>query len=171
MFRRLCTILAVISIAILLLSTAMAEQAKADEQKKIAMAPRPSAEKSGSSRASTRFTLKGGVIYDSQLRLQWAPANGKAMNHYKAEEYVRDLSLAGGGWRLPTRAELRSLYDKSKPGNADSIFKINKNLVWTSELDGSSFAWYFYFFNGDEDRDYRGNSNYGNRVLAVRSRR
>jgi len=117
-----------------------------------------------------RFTLKEGVIYDSELGLQWAPANGRAMNHYKAEEYIQNLRLAGGGWRLPTRAELKSLYDKSKPRNADPVFNINNNWVWTSELDGPSLAWAFSFGYGFELSYPRDNSDYFH-VLAVRSRR
>ncbi len=74
----------------------------------------------------TRFTLKDGVIDDSELGLQWAPAPDQAMNHYQAEEYARNLSLAGGGWRLPTRAELKSLYDKSRPGGADPKFNLSR---------------------------------------------
>ena len=75
----------------------------------------------------TRFTLEDGVIYDSELGLQWAPApDNQPMNHYyQAEEYARNLSLAGGGWRLPTMAELKSLYDKSKPGGADPMFHVS----------------------------------------------
>jgi hypothetical protein len=64
------------------------------------------------SRTSGRFSLEGGVIYDSQLGLQWAPVNyERGMSHLKAAKYARNLNLAGGGWRLPTRYELKSLYD------------------------------------------------------------
>ncbi len=117
----------------------------------------------------TRFTLKDGVIYDSELGLQWAPAPDRTMNHYQAEEYVRSLSLAGGGWRLPTRDELKSLYDKYKPGGADPMFHVSAFWVWASELDASSVAWYFYFGNG---RELSHDCSYPYfRVLAVRSRR
>jgi uncharacterized caspase-like protein len=138
------------------------------EKQKLAMAPRPKVER------TERFSLEGGVIDDSKLGLQWAPANGQSMNHYEAEKYAQNLSLAGGGWRLPTRAELKSLYDTSKPGNADLVFNINNNLVWTSELVGSSSAWYFYFNDGNDDREgHSGRAfpySFG-RVLVVRSRR
>lgn len=120
----------------------------------------------------TRFTLKDGVIYDSKLRLQWAPATDQSMNHYQAVEYARKLSLAGGGWRLPTTAELTSLFDKSKPGNADPKFHCGDFFVWTSELEDSSYARYFIYSSGggpgvaarDTDLPYI-------RVLAVRSQR
>ena len=118
-----------------------------------------------------RFSLEGRVIEDLRLDLQWAPANGQSMNHYDAEKYAQNLSLAGGGWRLPTKAELKSLYDTSKPGNADPVFNINRNWVWTSELKDSSLAWFFDFNNGHEGTGYRDYSGNKGRVLVVRSRR
>ncbi len=120
-----------------------------------------------------RFTFKDGVIDDSEYGLQWVPAPDWAMNHYQAEEYVRSLSLAGGGWRLPTRAELRSLYDASKPGLADPKFNVSGKLVWTSEVDADpSFAWYFNFYGGGEYRYTRDPAcNFYFHGLAVRSRR
>ena len=118
-----------------------------------------------------RFSVEGGVIEDTRLGLQWDPVPDRAMNHYEAEKYARNLSLAGGGWRLPTRAELTSLYDTSKPGNADTIFGVDNKLVWTSELDGVSYAWYFNFNDGYEHSRTRDFSNTDVRVLTVRSQR
>ena len=118
-----------------------------------------------------RFSLEGRVIEDLKLGLQWAPANGQSMNHYDAEKYAQNLSLAGGGWRLPTRAELKSLYDTSKPGKADPVFGVGDKWVWTSKLKDSSGAWYFYFNNGYENPINRAYSDDNFRVLAVRSRR
>jgi hypothetical protein len=120
---------------------------------------------------NTRFTLKDGVIFDLKLGLQWAQAPDRAMNYYQAKDYARDLSLAGGGWRLPTRAELKSLYDFSKPGGADPKFNVSEDWVWTSELEDPSDAWTFDFSNGGEGRVARNSSNRYGRVLAVRSRR
>jgi hypothetical protein len=122
----------------------------------------------------TRFTLRDGVIDDSLLGLQWVPDPDWPMTHYEAQNYVRGLSLAGGGWRLPTRAELRSLYDASKPGLIDPKFKAGGMLVWTSELDEAdpSLAWYFNFYSGGEYKyTRRPNCNFYFHCLAVRSRR
>lgn len=120
-----------------------------------------------------RFTLKDGIIYDSQLGLQWAPAPGRAMNHYEAEKYVGDLKLAGGGWRLPTKEELKSLYDPSEHSGVDSRFNIGESWIWTSELDGQSGAWDCDFL-ADSGGRCRRDDSYANgmvRVLAVRSGR
>jgi len=122
-----------------------------------------------------RFTLKDGVIDDSKLGLQWGPAPDRRMNQYQAEEYARNLSLAGGGWRLPTRAELNSLYDPSLPDGTDPVLSIKGNWVWTSELDveNPSRAWIIRFspdnWNTSDTRD--GSNNGDHVVLVVRSKR
>ena len=117
----------------------------------------------------TRFTLKDGVIDDAELGLQWVPAPDHEMNYSEAGEYAQNLSIAGGGWRLPTVTELKSLYDKSKPGGADTKFNISDKLVWTSEW--KSDAWDFGF--GDQGESRRGHHarNYSGYVLAVRNRK
>ncbi len=117
----------------------------------------------------TRFTLKDGVIDDSELGLEWVPAPDRVMTRYLAEEYALNLRLAGGGWRLPTMEELQSLYDKSRPGGVDPKFHVSNCWVWTSKLQGPSGAWGFDFrvgFGGRDAREYAGTGC----VLAVRSR-
>jgi hypothetical protein len=117
-----------------------------------------------------RFSLEDGVIYDSQLGLEWTPSNGQVLNHYQAEGYARDLSLAGGGWRLPTREELKSLYDKTKPGNVDPVFGVGNMWVWTSELYNevpSNPGAVFFKFN--EGGEYAHTNTFTHNVLAVRS--
>jgi hypothetical protein len=123
-----------------------------------------------SSAEEKRFVLKDGVIDDSKLGLQWAPAPDWPMNHYQAEEYARNLRLAGGGWRLPTVSELKSVYDKTIPGGADPRFHISDYLVWTSYLDGTS-AGFIFFNNGSDGLAARDTLLPYIRVLAVRSRR
>jgi hypothetical protein len=112
-----------------------------------------------------RFTLsKAGVITDSKTGLQWVPANGQAMNHYQAEGYVKNLNLDGGGWRLPTIAELSQLHP------LDSLFNAtDSNWAWSSELCnnyGSAGARNFYFSNGYGSCTTRGYSTGDPRVLA-----
>lgn len=116
-----------------------------------------------------RFTLsKAGVITDSKTGLQWAPANGQAMNHYQAEGYVRSLNLDGGGWRLPAIAELSQLHP------VNPMFNATDNLGWSSELCNYpcslGAARGFFFPAGHDSCDCRDGSYFNSaRVLAVRS--
>ncbi len=113
-----------------------------------------------------RFTLsKDDVITDSKTGLQWAPSNGQAMNHYQAERYVKSLNLDGGGWELPTIAELRQLHP------IDPMFNDTENWAWSSELCnayGSPGARDFRFTDGTGDCYSRDTSDDDDRVLAVR---
>jgi len=128
-----------------------------------------------SSPITIRFTLSNdGITDDSRTGLQWAPVFRQHMTWFQANDYSRTLNLAGGGWRLPTRAELRSIYDKSMPNGADPVFDINRNLLWTSEARGPNQAWYLYFEDTNLYEDARySDGSYGNsgQVLLVRSRR
>ena len=103
-----------------------------------------SSEKSASPQTSKRFTLKDGVIDDSRLGLQWVPAPNRRMSHDQAEEYARNLSLAGGGWRLPTRAELRSLYNLSQPGGADPMFNVSNRDGYGRQSWMVRRSWWFF---------------------------
>lgn len=115
-----------------------------------------------------RFTQnKAGVVVDSKTGLQWAPSNGQAMNHFQAEGYVRSLALDGGGWRLPTIAELRQIH----PG-LPLLNDTSGNWVWSGEPCnnfGSPGARGFSIGNGYEDCVLRATSYFDNRVVAVRS--
>ena len=118
---------------------------------------------------TVRFILSNdGIITDSQLRLQWAPAPDQPMDWFQAKKYAQDLSLGGGGWRLPTRSELKSVYNISMKGGADLFFRINENWVWTSETQDDS-AWFCSFIYGREGTTFRKYLGSHGRVLAVRS--
>lgn len=152
-----------------------AERAKAEERKKQAEEQKKQVENKklqDEQAFKGRFKLENGVIEDLMLGLQWATVNGQAMNHYDAEKYAQNLSLAGDGWRLPTRAELKSLCDTSKQWHIDPVFNINQwALVWTSELYDPSYAWHFNFGRMGEEPWGRNGYLRSHRVLAVRSRR
>ena len=83
---------------------------------------------------------------------------------------VVSLNVDGGGWRMPTRKELKSLYKKGVGSrNMTSLLRTVGWRVWSGETKGSSSAWAFTFIFGLEDWDTR-NSSYLRRGFAVRSR-
>jgi hypothetical protein len=99
--------------------------------------------------------------------LEWqADVPEQKMTWAEAKAYAASL---GGGWRLPTRAELLTLVDDTVCEPACSVFPDCPSAwFWTSTpwAGSSSYAWSVYF-------DY-GNANYddgvsdSNRVRCVR---
>ncbi|MCX7918899.1 MAG: DUF1566 domain-containing protein [bacterium] len=137
--------------------------------------------------ADGRFKVtREGIILDTRTDLMWAPDPGGDRTWYQAKEYAENLTLGGyTDWRLPTRAELKGLYEPSKEHKPyghedwgstikiDPVFKFSGYWAWSSELyesEGSSGAWLLDFDDGYEDWIDRDDSD-GDRVLPVRSRR
>jgi hypothetical protein len=118
---------------------------------------------------TVRFTSSdNGIITDSGSGLQWAVCPGPSMTWVDAVRYAETLSLEGGGWRLPTRAELKSIYNESQGGHTDPLFRINRNWVWTSEAKDARDAWFFNFENSYEDGHCKEWVLTRGRVLVVR---
>jgi hypothetical protein len=119
--------------------------------------------------ASQRYTVSPeGVINDAQTGLEWVVGPDRDLNHAQAVQWVASCSLAGGRWRMPTRHELKTLYQKgSGERNLDPAFKTTGWWVWAEARDSTS-AWSFSFNHGCITWDARLNSTYG-RVFGVRS--
>ena len=114
-------------------------------------------------------TLHSGIIFDIQNRLEWYVGPDKNTNWNEAKSWVASLNVGGGGWRMPTRAELKSLYQKKVgPRKMDPVFKTTGWWVWSGEAKDSSSAWLFDFNYGYEDWNFHSNYYYG-RAFAVRA--
>ncbi|MCX5899509.1 MAG: DUF1566 domain-containing protein, partial [Proteobacteria bacterium] len=117
---------------------------------------------------------KDGVIKDTVMGLQWTPDPGqKNITWDDAQAYVQGLKTGGfSDWRLPTRAELKSLHDPSIRAEIkiDPLFQLSACCPWTGELNAadSSRAWFFVFIDGFEYH-YARSGGIDKRVLAVRS--
>jgi hypothetical protein len=89
----------------------------------------------------------------------------------EAKAWVESVTVDGGGWRLPTKEELKSLYKKGTgERNMTPLLKTTGWRVWSNETEGEAAAWYFNFYDGDYTwgtRESEGNP----RVFAVRSRK
>ncbi len=113
-----------------------------------------------------------GVVYDKETGLEWYVGPDRDTTWYKAESWAKNLTFDGGGWRMPAKKELKSLYNKGAgQRNMTPLLKTTGWWVWSGETTGSSSAWGFYFTHGSEflySRDYY---YYGERGFAVRSRK
>ncbi|MBF0458780.1 MAG: DUF1566 domain-containing protein [Nitrospirae bacterium] len=107
-----------------------------------------------------------GIIAATGTGLQWY--FGPDETWYNANSWVKSLSVGGGGWRMPTRAELIGLNDdlKVKQGITDYGMSIS-GWVWSGELKVPSAAWFYVF--GIDVVNYCDRSS-TMRVFAVRSR-
>jgi hypothetical protein len=122
--------------------------------------------------ATTLKASESAVYYDKNTGLEWLTGPDKATSWYDAKRWIENLTVPGGGWRMPTREELRNLYKKGTgERNMTPLLKTTGWYVWSGEIKGSLSAWYFSFGYGDEfwgslDVSY----GYG-RGFAVRLRR
>jgi hypothetical protein len=117
-----------------------------------------------------RFTkAENGVITDSVTGLDWYV--GKENTWHQAKAWADGLPVAGGGWRLPTVAELKAIYQPgASANNLDPLFQTTVAWAWSGELNNAWSVWGYAFYNGLEGWH---SMNYGNGrlALAVRSHR
>lgn len=117
-----------------------------------------------------RFAVSAeGVIADSQTGIEWLVGPDRNMNYAQAEQWVAECTLAGGGWRMPTRTELRELYQwGAGTRNMDPAFQTTGWLVW-AEPRGSSSAWSFNFYRDGSDSEHHRGYSVNLRAFGARS--
>ena len=111
-----------------------------------------------------------GIVKDTRTGLEWMVGPDRDTNWDEARSWVQSLNLDGGGWRMPTTDELKTLYKKGTGSrNMTPLLETTGWYVWSGETKGSSDAWSFYFYRGDRAWAHRSGSANG-RAFAVRSR-
>ncbi|MCJ7693028.1 MAG: DUF1566 domain-containing protein [Sedimentisphaerales bacterium] len=112
-----------------------------------------------------------GIVSDTNTGLEWFTGPDRDISLSEANTWVANLTVAGGGWRMPTREELKTLYQKGAGSrNMTRLLKITGWWVWSGETKDSSAAWGFNFLSGIEYWSTCSDSN-NLRVFAVRFRR
>lgn len=110
-----------------------------------------------------------GVVYDTKTGLEWVAGTDKDTNWAEAKRWVDNLTVAGGGWRMPTIDELKTLYEQHRGArNMTALLDTTGRWVWSVEAKDSSLAWRFFFTDGYKhcgSRDF----HYLGRAFAVRS--
>jgi hypothetical protein len=87
-----------------------------------------------------RYTLPAeGTVYDTRTQLTWERSGSNTTftpnSSAAPEPYCAALKLAGGGWRVPTRAELMSLIDLTTPSAPwidQTFFSVSSGRVYCS---------------------------------------
>ena len=86
------------------------------------------------------------------------------------DQAVAWVNSLGGGWRMPTRAEMQSLHQKGAGDrNITPLLKTTGWWVWTEPRDESA-VWYLFFYPGCELPLLRRGGSTDHRAFAVRVR-
>ncbi|MGE0371866.1 MAG: DUF1566 domain-containing protein [Gammaproteobacteria bacterium] len=96
----------------------------------------------------------GGVLRQPSRGLEWTQSDNGSDIDWKAA--IAYCAAKGGGWRLPTVAELESLYAASLAGvtcggwtcEVSPLLRLTGPLFWSNESNGSSEAWYVFLIDG-----------------------
>lgn len=111
-----------------------------------------------------------GVVYDWNTGLEWFAGPDKDTTWDEAKRWVENLNVAGGGWWIPTRTELKTLYKEGAGSrNMTPLLKNTGWCVWSGETKGSLLAWDFHF--DGENKFWDGRGAFNRRGFAVRSRK
>jgi len=120
--------------------------------------PMPNSPGTGLPNPESYTTLGNGTVRDNVTCLIWqrAPAPG-TYTFTQAKAYCAGLTLAGGGWQLPTRIQLMSIVDPahSSPAIDSTAFPgTPAQYFWTSSpwfvTTPPLHAWIFNFYEGME---------------------
>jgi hypothetical protein len=123
-----------------------------------------------SSTGQPRFLASANkIITDSKTGLQWVVGPDQNTSYRQALAWLEVCDIGGGGWRMPTRTELKELFAECVGTcNMDPIFETTGCAVWAEPRD-STTDWSFCFDRGHECYDVRGEINQNGRVFGVRS--
>jgi hypothetical protein len=152
-----------------MLAAVRAEMARVkEESQKVAMGRRPSKEELTGGTGGKSYNYPGIITVNG---LQWYVGPDNDTNWDQANAWVNSLTVGGGGWRMPTMAELKGLYHKGMGSrNMPPEFKTNGWWVWSGEQYGPSAAWLFVFDYGGHEYSSERSTSINGRAFAVRSR-
>lgn len=120
-----------------------------------------------------RFSVTGAVVTDVISGLEWLVGPDSDMTWYEAYAWVEAL---GGGWRMPSRAELEELGDSGIRSDCWGPFENSGWWVWSGETREPSCAWGLrfgcesrYLFFGTGEDSYIRTTSRNKRAFAVRA--
>ncbi len=113
-----------------------------------------------------------GVVYDKNTGLEWYAGPDNNTTWDEAKRWIASLNVDGGGWRMPTREELKRLYQRGTGSrNMTSLLETTGRWVWSGETKDSASARDFYFATNRDSWYSRNYASGSIRGFAVRSRR
>lgn len=118
-----------------------------------------------SHQANSRYVIKGGEVYDQNTNLTWQRCSvgqrwqegGGCTGVIKTFTFAEAQRQGGGEWRVPTKAELRTLLEQKRVDShhqplIDEVafpnMDENQMLYWTN-IPFDAQGWYIRFSDGD----------------------
>jgi hypothetical protein len=117
------------------------------------------------------IAYSNGVVEDTKTGLEWYAGPDKNTTWDKAKSWVQNLTIDGGGWRMPTINELKTLYQQGVgTRNMTPLLKITGWWVWSEQTAGSGSA-YAFEVGLNAVRRHSLNRKFNSRGFAVRSQK
>jgi hypothetical protein len=94
--------------------------------------------------------LEKDIVLDRLTNLEWVAGWDGDITWERAKAWVDNLDVDGGGWRMPTRAEVRTLYKEGLgERNMTPLLKTTGWWVWTGNVsEGGPEVGIFEFIQG-----------------------
>ena len=129
------------------------------------------AENEVTARDGTFVAYANGVVKDTKTGLEWVAGPDRETSWSEARTWADQLAVDGGGWRMPAKEELSTLYQKGAgTKNLTPLLKTSGRWVWSRETKNSSLAWAVSFFH-DQEHWFVRDAAYSARGFAVRSKK
>ncbi len=101
-----------------------------------------------------RFSIsENSVITDSKTGLRWYVGPNKDITWKQAQKWLKELTIPGIDWRLPTIEELEDFFNGDDINNIPIFQKLSSKSFWSGEtkkFGGFLSAKYFYPKNNTE---------------------
>ncbi|OPL17725.1 MAG: hypothetical protein AVO35_08660 [Candidatus Aegiribacteria sp. MLS_C] len=124
-------------------------------------------EMSAEDQVISRFQESGGMITDTVTGLLWRAAPDRDTDWMTAHHWVENLE--GGGWRLPAKHELLTLYEAGISWHRQGPLENDGQSAWSDSTGPrGANAWIFDFLVGSGSMTDTGSST-GIRGFAVRA--
>jgi hypothetical protein len=108
---------------------------------------------------------------DTKTGFEWVAGPDKDTTWNEARAWAKQLAVDSGGWRMPSKDELKTLYQMGAgTRNMTPLLKTTGWVVWPGDTRDSSMAWLFIFSDGYGNWSILDSSHYL-RGFAMRSRK
>jgi hypothetical protein len=117
--------------------------------------------------------LSNDVVYDKITGLEWYAGPDEEVNWREAKLRVKSLEIDGGGWRMPTKEEILTLY-KNGAGTKNMTPLLTNSSWWVwfkksgFDIGGRGAGAYNFYLGPNDYKSYKPSSF--NRAFAVRKR-